>query len=212
MPPDTPPPRGANRVGQIQYDGDWRPRPYALPALFKDLADRYGVLIESRPEPVRLSELGLGRFHVLYLTGHAAPRFSDKDKASLKEYLDRGGFLWGEACCGRAAFDKSFRDLMMELYPDAPLAELPPDHALYKGRVGTAITDVVYSPAVAAESPALKRPVLLGLSRGGHLAVVYSPYGLACGLDGLRTYGARTLSPPDARRVATNILLYALAF
>ncbi|MBE3096751.1 MAG: DUF4159 domain-containing protein [Planctomycetes bacterium] len=212
LPPDAPPPRGGNRVGQVQHDGDWQPRPYALPSLFKDVAERYGVAIASRPEPVRLSDLGLGRFNVLYMTGHGAFHLSDKEKAGLKDYLDRGGTLWAEACCGRAEFDKAFRSLVKELFPDAPLAELPPDHALYKGKVGTPIYGAAYSPAVQAESPALKRPVLLGLSRAGHLAVIYSPYGLACGLDGLKTYGARTVMPADARRLAVNILLFALAF
>jgi len=212
LPPDAPPPRGGNRVGQVQHDGDWQPRPYALPNLFKDVAQRYGVAIASRPEPVRLSDLGLGRFNVLYMTGHGAFHLSDKEKAGLKDHLDRGGTLWAEACCGRGEFDKAFRSLVQELFPDAPLAELPPDHALYKGKVGTPLYDVAYSPAVQAESPALKRPVLLGLSRAGHLAVIYSPYGLACGLDGLKTYGARTVMPADARRLAVNILLFALAF
>ncbi|MBM4017194.1 MAG: DUF4159 domain-containing protein [Planctomycetes bacterium] len=212
LPPDAPPPRGANRIGQVQHDGDWQPRPYALPSLLKEAAERFGVALVSRPEPVRLADLGLGRFHVLYMTGHRAPHFTDQEKANLREYLDRGGVLWAEACCGRAAFDRAFRELAGGLFADARLEELPADHPIYKGKVGTPIQDVAYTAAVQAESPALRRPVLLGLSRGGHLAVIYSPYGMACGLDGLRTYGARALAPADARRLATNILLYALAF
>jgi hypothetical protein len=30
-------------------------------------------------------------------------------------------------------------------------------------------------------------------------------------LDGIRTYGARALEPDDAKRLATNILLYGLS-
>ena len=78
----------------------------------------------------------------------------------------------------------------------------------FSGKVGEAIASVAYAPAVQAESPDLKRPVLRGATRGGRLAIVYSPYGLSTGLDGIRTYGARSLSPDDANRVATNILLY----
>jgi hypothetical protein len=41
---------------------------------------------------------------------------------------------------------------------------------------------------------------------------VYSPYGIGAGLDGIRTYGARALEPDDAKRLATNILLYGLTY
>jgi len=97
-----------------------------------------------------------------------------------------------------------------DMFPDARLEELPPDHDLYSGKVGTRIKQVGYSPAAKAELPELDQPVLLGLERGGHLVMVFSPYGLADGLDGLRTFGARTVAPDDARRLAINILLYAL--
>jgi len=212
LPFETPTPRGANRIGQIQHAGDWQPRPYALPNLLADVAKRFGVSVANRPEPVRLTQAGLANYHVLYITGHYAFTLSDAERAALKEYLDRGGFLWAEACCGRPAFDKSFRELIKRLYPDTELEMLPADHPIFQGKVGTPIRDVAYSPAVQAESPALHRPVLYGLTRSGHLVIAYSPYGLACGLDGLKTYGARTYSPADAKRLATNILLFGLAF
>jgi hypothetical protein len=212
MPPETVPPGDATRIGQIQHDGDWQPRPYALPALIKDVADQYGVPIASRPAPVRLTDPTLGKYNILYITGHYTFHLTEAEKKALRGYLDRGGFLWAEACCGRPAFDKALRDLAKELYPDTALKELPLNHPIFAGGIagrGDRIETVAYSPAVKAESPDLDRPVLFGLERGGHLVLVYSPYGLAAGLDGLKTYGARTVAPEDARRLATNILLYA---
>jgi len=213
MPPQPEPlivPRAANRIGQIQHDGQWRPRPYAMPALLKDLAERFGVSINSRPIPVRLADPNRGAFNILYLTGHHTFHLSEAERASLKQFLEAGGFVWAHACCGREAFDRAVRDLVTDLFPDADLKELPPDHDLYSGKVGTRIEQVAYAPAVQAELPELDRPVLLGLERGGRLVMVYSPYGLADGLDGIRTFGARTVAPEDARRLAINILLYAL--
>jgi len=208
MPTDLPPPRGAYRLGQVQHDGDWNPRPYALPGLLKDLASRFGVAVHSRPMPVRLTDPTLGQFPVLYLTGHYAFHLTDAEREALRAYLDRGGVLWAEACCGRPAFDKALRDLVAAVFPDAALTELPADHPIYKSRLGASLAAVAYTPAVRAESPGLARPVLYGLERGGHLVLVYSPYGLACGLDGLTTHGARALVPDDARRLAINILLH----
>jgi hypothetical protein len=207
LPPVEPPAANAWRIGQVQHDGDWNPRPYALPKFLKGLAERYPVPVYSRPVPVRLNEKDLAGLQILYLTGHYAFHLSAEEKAALKAYLDRGGFLVAEACCGRAAFDQALRGLLKELFPDTALALLPADHAIYSGRVGSAIREVAYAPAVRAASPDLNRPVLYGLTRGGHLAVVYSPYGLAVGMDGLKAYGARTYAPDDARRLAENILL-----
>jgi len=210
MPEAGPPPRGALRIGQIQHAGDWHPRPYALPNLLQDLAERFGVRVWSRPVPVRLGEADLGAFPVLYLTGHGRFEVSEAGREALKGYLERGGFLWAHACCGRRAFDKAFRRLVAEMFPDAAIERLPADHPLYSGRLGARIRSVRYGEAVRAESPDLEEPVLFGLERGGHLVLVYSPYGLADGLDGLKTYGARTIAPADARRLAANVLLYAL--
>jgi hypothetical protein len=203
-------PRGAARVGQVQYAGDWNPRPFALPRLLKDVSDRYAVALADRPVPVRLTDDDAATLPILYLTGHGSFALSAEEQAALRRYLDRGGFLWAMACCGVPAFDKSFRDLAAALYPDEPLALLPADHDMYAGKIGTRIERVGYSDAVRAEQPDLAAPVLFGLVRGGHLAVVYSPYGLAPGMDGLHSFGVRTVAPADARRLATNILLYAL--
>ena len=212
MPPQSPPPRDAWRIGQVQHNGDWNPRPFAMPRLLADIVQRFGEAVVSRPVPVRLVEKDLAGFDLLYMTGHYTFHLSDAEREALKSHLERGGFLFAEACCGRAAFDKALRDLMKQMFPDAPLAELPQDHPIYKSKIGLQIMSVSYSPAVKAESPDLARPVLLGVSRGGHLVVVYSPYGLAVGMDGLKCYGARTLAPDDARRIAINIILYGRAF
>jgi len=211
MPDGAEPADNVCRIGQIQHDGDWDPRPYALPAVLKELADRFGVSVHSRPVPVRLGRTDLSRFPVLVLTGHQRFRLSDAERAALKGYLDRGGFVWAHACCGRAAFDKALRGLVADLFPDSPLTLLPEDHDIYSGKVGPRIETVRYSGAVRAAEPDLDTPVLYGLERGGHLVMVYSPYGLADGLDGLKTYGARSVDRPDARRLVVNILLYALA-
>jgi len=210
MPEDETPPRGALRIGQVQHNGDWRSRPFAMPKLLQYLAENFGVSVYSRPVPVRLDESRLGTFPALYLVGHYTFSLSEAEREALEGYLDRGGFLLAEACCGRAAFDGAFRALMKDLFPDAALQELPADHPIYSGKVGPKIERISYSADVAADSPDLDRPVLYGLVRNGHLVVVYSPYGIGAGLDGIRTYGARCLAPADAKRLAANILLYAL--
>ena len=210
MPVEVLPPGDALRIGQIQHGADWRPRPYALPSLLEDLSTQFGVAVYRRPMPASLSSPRLGTFSLLYMTGHHSFQLPEADRAALKGYLDRGGALLTEACCGRAAFDQSVRKLVAEMYPDGEFKELPTDHAIYAGKVGPKIERVRYSEAVRSESPGLDRPVLWGLERDGHLAIVHSPYGLSVGLDGIRTFGARALEPEDARRLGAAILLYLM--
>ena len=69
---------------------------------------------------------------ILYLNGHTAPQFTDGQKKVLKKYIEEGGFLVAEACCGREDFIKGFREVMLELFPNNPLRPLPPEHPIWR--------------------------------------------------------------------------------
>src|SRR5262249_6829679 len=68
---------------------------------------------------------------IVYLNGHEAPDLKGVQKEMLKRYIQEGGFVFAEACCGSKAFADGFRDLMKELF-DKEMSPLPADHALYK--------------------------------------------------------------------------------
>src|SRR5262249_24852877 len=69
----------------------------------QDLLDLVGELLQSP---------------VVYFNGHKRPRFTDREKELLKKYVEHGGFILAEACCGRPEFDRGFRELAKELWPD----------------------------------------------------------------------------------------------
>jgi len=204
--------RGALYVGKVQHKGDWNSRPQAMDRLLNTLRLEAGVKTADRVAPVSLADDRLQSFPVLYMVGHFDPKFSDQEKAGLKRYLDRGGFLFAEACCGLPQFDTSFRALMKELFPDQPLKPIPADSPLLDGRIGYQIETVKVSRRLAKEQPQLNRPKLEGIKSGDRYAVVYSPYAIGPGLDRMATFQSRGYAPEDARRLAVNILLYALNF
>ncbi len=68
---------------------------------------------------------------VLFLSGRDGLRMSASQKETLRQYVERGGFLFAEACCQGQAFDRDFRALMAELFPNSPLRLLPPDHPVW---------------------------------------------------------------------------------
>jgi len=205
-----PPPGGALRLAQVVYAGDWAPDAQALVHFAEFLRDQAQLDVITGYRPVPLDADDLYTCPVLYLTGHYAFRLSDRERAALAAHLRRGGFLLADACCGRAAFDESFRGLIAEAFPGERFERVPADHPLFRGEPGYRVERVGYKPALLAELPELDRPELWGLWLEGRLALVYSPHALGCGLDGHKCFNCRGLLDDDARRLAANIVLYTL--
>src|SRR5262249_4139280 len=55
---------------------------------------------------------------ILFFNGHVAPEFTEEGKKNLRSYVEQGGFIFAEACCGRPEFDKGFNKLMKEIFPE----------------------------------------------------------------------------------------------
>jgi hypothetical protein len=103
---------------------------------------------------------------IAYFNGHEAPTFSAEGKKRLREFVDQGGFIFAEACCGRKEFDRGFRDLMAELFPegDFQLQPLGAEHAIWRAKW----------PLSPDAHP------LWGIEHGCRTVVVYSPDDLSC--------------------------------
>jgi hypothetical protein len=83
---------------------------------------------------VRLSDPGLFESPFLLVKGSAALRLSKDDKSHLKQFIDRGGFVFFDDTLGdpRGEFSKSVRATLGELYPDRSLQKLSADHAVFR--------------------------------------------------------------------------------
>ncbi len=206
----TPPVQDALRLAQVVYEGDWRPFPHALPNLATFMRAELGFDVVPQEVQVRLDDPGLAACPVVVLAGHFDFELSTAQREALVGHLRRGGFLLADACCGTEPFDGAVRRLLRQAFPDANLEKLPPDHPIFAGRPGFDMTRVRYSPDVQRERPELNAPELWGLRINGRLVVVYSPYSLSCGLGGPAFEGCWGLASEDARRLAANIVLYAL--
>ncbi len=106
---------------------------------------------------------------VAYFNGHQfkPEYFTGAERKMLKQYVEQGGFLLAEACCGREEFDRGFRQFTKEVFDDDgehPLKLLPPNHPIY----------TAYYPLTFRKD----RP-LYGIEFGCKTLVVYSPKPLA---------------------------------
>lgn len=109
---------------------------YASKEIFKGMPLAWqihdGRKLDGSNRQKLLAEVGdLLQSPILYLSGHERPQLTALQKEMLKQYIEQGGFVLAEACCGSKAFADGFRALMQELF-DKEMTPLPADHVIYR--------------------------------------------------------------------------------
>jgi hypothetical protein len=119
---------------KLQYDvhegkqskpGDWKQRPRDVANLVRWLGRQserdlnWQIVNLSVP----LDELFDAR--ILYVSGDQPLSFTEAEMAKLKQYVEDGGLILGNANCGNMGFAASFRKLGAELFPPYEFRELP---------------------------------------------------------------------------------------
>ena len=72
---------------------------------------------------------------ILYFNGHGGPRFTGVEAGGneplLRQYVEEGGFIFAEACCGDERFDRGFQSLIQQMF-GVRLKPLPPEHPVWR--------------------------------------------------------------------------------
>lgn len=191
-----------------QYEsGDWDSAPM-VPANVIDALARYTSL-PVRPQGVQvpLASEEAYRYPLLYLTGHLPVRFTDKESAVLRQYLERGGLLFVDDHNHDVdgAFHKTVRDEIRRIA--GVLKPLPNTHELYR-----AFFRFEGPPTTSHEMNGwgdnLVHEQLDAVIRDGRIAVLYSN----------KDYSSEWSYHPDNKRFmsidntkfAVNLVVYAL--
>ncbi len=149
---------------------------------------------------------------VVYLNGHNL-RLSDKAQHILTEYVNNGGFLFAEACCGSKTFDEDFRELMAKMFPDddgkSRLERIPAEHPVWFASGKFAVKPGSYPESgelpVRPGQPGVW-PELWGIQQGCKWVVMYSPRPLAGYWEANQYKEGRG---KVAFQLGTNVLAYA---
>ncbi len=207
-------PRGAVRIARLVHDGDYKADVHCEAHLAAMLRDRAKVDVVARGRYLRPTDEKLFEYPVVFMTGHFTFEYTDEEIAALRTYLERGGCLIADACCGRKAFDKSFREMVAKLLPDRRLEPLPAEHPIYTGRVGTRLGEVRYRRILAEELNArgTARPPLEAVTIKGRTVLIYSKYDFSCALEGDNPYSCRGYADAGGKNLALNIFLYAISY
>jgi Domain of unknown function (DUF4159) len=193
-------------IGRLHYDGggDWYANPSSLPNLLTAIRTRTGLKVTAVEKVVTLSDDELWNVPYIYMTGHGNVHWSDRDLATLRRYLQQGGFLHADDNYG---MDQSIRRELQRLFPDQPMVEVPLDHPIYH---------LVYDfpkgiPKIHVHDG--KPAQGFGIFLDGRLAVYYS-YQSDLG-DGWEDFEVHH-DPPEkheaALRMGVNLFAYAVGF
>lgn len=159
----------------------------------------------------------LSRYPILFMHGRRAFEFAPEERDNLREYFEKGGFLFADAICSSDGFAESFREEIKQLFPDSDLVPIPPGHPIWTNQYrGFELTSVVLNTPVrigdGASSVRSTRipPALEGIEVDGRLIVVFSQYDISCAMENAVSTECKGYQKEDAAKIGINVLLYAL--
>jgi Domain of unknown function (DUF4159) len=146
-----------------------------------------------------LAEVGvLVQSPILYINGHDRLNLRGQHKEILKKYIEEGGFVIAESCCGTLEFTQGYKELMAELFPETPLKPLAPEHPIWQSFYAV---------------PPNEFPKLMSLDRGCRTVMIFSPEPLAGYWEESRFMAPTAKKDVNrgeqAFRLAANIVAYA---
>jgi hypothetical protein len=205
--------------GPGKATGDWNRKhhdarhlaDYASKALFKKQPLAWQVFDPRLADLDRQSRFdeelaSLLQSPILYMNGHVAPKLTPRQIELLRRYVDEGGFIFAEACCGSQEFVAGFRQLMTDMFgKDAPLTPLGVDHPIWTAHMPLDPKEMIEGKTDAQR--------VQGIERGCKTVVVFTPQPFA-GFWEESQYMPTGNLPPASRgelayRFAGNVIAYA---
>ena len=196
-------------VVQVTYDGVWKTRHAGIAVLLHTFNQRTEVPVKFKVREMRLTNREIFNAPLLYITGHEHFTLSKEEIAQLRQYLQNGGFLFAESCCGRKGFDLAFRQLMKTVLPTNPLKPITKESPLFS--YPHEIRTLGVTPTLARDlGKAAVPPLIEGVEVDGNVVVVYSRFGLAGGREMSQSPYARGYNDIGCLKLGQCILMHAV--
>jgi len=132
---------------------------------------------------------------IIFFNGHHPPMFNAIAKQNLRDFVEQGGFIFAEACCGSRDFDQGFKELMKEIFPEDAfkLRPLSEEHPVWRAKH-------LINPDVHP---------LWGIEHGCRTVVIYSPQDLSCYWNQAETNPGNNTGVVRSIKVGQNVIDYA---
>ncbi len=128
---------------------------------------------------------------ILYISGNQTLAFGEESRAKLKQFVEAGGLILGNANGGSSEFTESFRALGTALF-NYEFRELPENHCIYTNEQFSA-------------TRWRNKPGVLGLSNGARELMLLLPRS-----DPARAWQAQTYSKEELFQLGADIFLYSV--
>ena len=163
-------------------------------------AKETGLAVQPKFREVKLDSNDICDSPFTVISGDGSFRFSDKERANLKQYLTCGGFLLASPGCSDKNWDQSFRAEIKAMFPEAAFKTVPMTHPLFSAMYNIPTLTLKGGGTTLVES----------LELNGRMVMIYSTEGLndAHNAKGCCCCGGNQIL--ESEQVNVNILLYAL--
>lgn len=210
--------RGTIKLAKLSHSGGADDAPHALSNLLEIVGSQVQLRLTTNHAMISPTDSAWFEYPVTFIHGRRDFRWNARERSAIATYLNRGGFIFGDAICASPQFAAAFRREILAALPAAEFVRIPDSHPLYSNEFGGYdISEVTLrDPQLRADNDPLKakltrvKPFLEGVEVDGRLAVVFSPYDISCAMENQASLECKGYIKTDAARLAVNLMMYAL--
>lgn len=191
---------GTFTVGQLRYDGNWRPEPAAWDTFATTLFNRTGLRV--RTVVVEFGDLEFTPVDLVHLTGVEPHAFEASQLEALMAYAKRGGTVLIETVGGRGRFAA---DLEAQL--DRGAAPLAATHPIISGAIDA--RRVRYTRYAVARMGVGRWPRIGAVFVDDRPALIFSNEDLSLAMLRMTHWGIVGYRPQSAEALMTNLAMHA---
>ncbi len=160
--------KDAVKVGNLVYAGTKTSKCFSDKFL-STVERETNITPDLKFETVKLAAKEIYNYPFAVMTGEGLFTLREQERANLRAYLNRGGFLLASAGCSSQEWDQSFRREIKRIFDGIELKRIPDDHSIFK---------TVFDINRIRLKKDTGKAGLEGLEIDGRIVLVYSKEGL----------------------------------
>ncbi|HZB24599.1 MAG TPA: DUF4159 domain-containing protein [Vicinamibacterales bacterium] len=207
-------PRASEFVfARLRYDsGDWDYNPKVAANVLNSVVEYTSIRVYPEEVVIAASSAELLSFPFLFMTGHKLVRFSQQERARLREFVEHGGLLFSDDCNHdvNGLFAKSFEGEMRTAFGEAGrMPRLGSKHPLYRSFFRFEEGPPTTSHELNGWGDEIVHDYLRAVEHDGRIGVLYSNKDYGCEWD--YDWRNKRFQREDNTRFAVNIVVYAMS-
>lgn len=195
------------QIARARHEGNWNPEPLAWNQQIRFMQGKLNVSIHE----VDLNKLADERAPLVHIGGAENLQWSDQQVEALRRYIHAGGTAIIEDVGGGGRFHGSTMQVLGRIFPDQRVRQLASDSPIITGKDigGFDVTHPQWRDYAIRRLGPLSNPRLMAVYIDDEPRLIISGDDLTFGMLGAPAWSVIGYSPDSARKIMTNIALYA---